>query len=90
MFRQHAAGEFLDLAERDGLETASAFQPKREAADTAEKIEDAKGHHSPLPTSAQPQADDHADRDAEEGPEGEDGHASTIAAAGRVISGAGL
>ena len=26
----------------------------------------------------------------EEGPEGEEGHASTIAAAGRVISGAGL
>ena len=40
VFRQHAAGEFLDLAERDGLETASAFQPKREAADTAEEIED--------------------------------------------------
>ena len=33
--------------------------------------------HSPLPTSAQPQADDHADRDAEEGPEGEEGHTST-------------
>ena len=48
------------------------------------------GHHSPLPTSAQPQADDHADRDAEEGPEGEEGHASTIAAAARVISGTGL
>jgi hypothetical protein len=44
VFRQYAAGEFFDFAERYGLETACAFQAKAESADAAKKIKDA--HHS--------------------------------------------
>jgi hypothetical protein len=36
MLRQHAPAERVNLAERDGLESACAFKPKREAADAAE------------------------------------------------------
>jgi hypothetical protein len=46
MFRQHAAGKFLDLAKGDRFKTASAFQPKAETADTAEQVEDAQFAHA--------------------------------------------
>jgi hypothetical protein len=39
MLRQHAPAEWINLAERDRLEAARAFQPKTEAADAAEEIE---------------------------------------------------
>ena len=39
VFRQHTAGERLDLAKRDRLETARPFKAEREPADTAEQVE---------------------------------------------------
>ncbi len=40
-----APWEWLDLAERHGLEAASALKAQREAADAREEIEDAQGLH---------------------------------------------
>lgn len=45
MLGEDAARKLFDLAERDGLETARAFKTKGEAADAAEKVEDAKFAH---------------------------------------------
>jgi len=47
MFRQHLAGERLDLAEGHGLEPARAFQAEGEAADAAEKIKHFHHQNSP-------------------------------------------
>lgn len=48
VFRQHAAAEWFDLAERDGLEAACALKAEREAADAAKQVQDAvrSAHHS--------------------------------------------
>jgi hypothetical protein len=39
MFRQYAAGEFLDLAERHSLKTARPFKAKGETTRAAEKVQ---------------------------------------------------
>lgn len=44
MLRQHLASEWIDLAERDRLETARALEPKAKAADTGEEVENAQHH----------------------------------------------
>jgi len=49
MFLQYFAGEFFNFAKGNCFKTASAFKAKAEAADAAEKIEDAKlGHATAL------------------------------------------
>lgn len=45
VLRQHTAREFFDLAEGDRLKAASAFKPKAEPSDAAEKIEYAQLLH---------------------------------------------
>jgi len=47
MLRQYAAGEFLDFAERDGLETARPLKAKAKAAYAAKQVENAQLGHSP-------------------------------------------
>jgi hypothetical protein len=42
MFRQHALAEWIDLAERDGLEPARALQAKVKPANASEQGEDAQ------------------------------------------------
>jgi hypothetical protein len=44
MARQNAAGEWFDFAEGDGFKPARPFKAKRESADAAEKVQDAKFH----------------------------------------------
>lgn len=51
MLKQDFARVRIDLAERDGLESARAFQPEREAADAAEQVEDAQFAHRASPRS---------------------------------------
>lgn len=50
MLRQHAPAEWINLAERDRLETASALEAKAEPANAAEEVEDA--HHRFIASSA--------------------------------------
>lgn len=51
MLRQHAPAEWIDLAERDRLKAAGAFQPEAETADAAEEVEHAQLHFSAPPSS---------------------------------------
>jgi hypothetical protein len=46
MLSQHALAEWVDFAERHGLEPASALEPQVEAADAGEQGKDAVGHRS--------------------------------------------
>ena len=47
MLRQDAAGEWFNFAEGDGFKSARAFKAKAEAADPAEKVQDAQCHTPP-------------------------------------------
>lgn len=51
MVLEEVAALRADLAERHGLETARPLQAQREAADTAEKVENLEFHFSPLSSS---------------------------------------
>jgi hypothetical protein len=44
---EHASAERIDLAERDGLETARPLQTKVEAADSGKEAKHAKHHANP-------------------------------------------
>lgn len=52
MLPQHLAREFLDFAECHGLETARPFQPEAEAADAAEKVQNAQHQEAPAARQA--------------------------------------
>lgn len=56
VFRKDAAREFLNLAERDGLEPARALQAKAEATDAAEQIEKLELRHLPPPPQSRARA----------------------------------
>jgi hypothetical protein len=45
VFRQHLAAIRFDLAERDGLETASALEAQAKATNAREQVEDAQFAH---------------------------------------------
>ena len=76
VFRQHAAGKFFDLAKGDRLETASAFEAKRESANAAEEVENAQLLHSPLHQMNSA----HHSKPACEGEEGDKGEGADHAA----------
>jgi hypothetical protein len=47
MLRQHAAGEFFDLAECDGFKSACALKAQAKAANSAKQIEYTQLFHWP-------------------------------------------
>lgn len=73
VFSQRLAGFAINLAERDGLEAASALKPERKAADAAKKIEDTKHHLPPLHPPPDQTAERELQSEDEEGDLGE-GH----------------
>lgn len=46
MFCQYLSARWLNFAERYGLKSPSAFEPKREASDPAEEIQYTEFHDS--------------------------------------------